>query len=319
MRRLDVCICTHNPRRDVLLTVARSIASQTVPCGVFGVLLVDNCSIPALFETDVQPIVDAGIDVRVVHEPIPGVIQARLRAVRETSAEWILFVDDDNELARDFIETGLRIATSNTNFGCFGGKLLLADNLRPPKWVRRLLPFLGIKDAGDESIVGLPDRWGLWEPPTAGAWVRRPMLELWRARVTANTGALRLGRIGGVNGESLASCEDSLLMRGGAELGLAASYQPNLILYHHLNPARFRFAYLMRLLYSYGTSHAVLDAILPGRPSVPAYYRTTIDLLRLCADILKADAWGSWRYALCMVAYHVGAFKEYHRCVASVR
>jgi glycosyltransferase involved in cell wall biosynthesis len=319
VRRLDVCICTHNPRRNVLLTVARSIASQTVPCGVFGVLVVDNCSTPALSETDVRPIVEAGIEVRVVHEPLPGVIQARLRAVRETSAEWILFVDDDNELSHDFIETGLRIATSDTNLGCFGGKLLLADNLRPPTWVGRLLPFLGIKDAGDEPIVGHPDRWGLWEPPTAGAWVCRPMLELWRARVATSKGALRLGRVGGVDGKSLASCEDSLLMRGGAELGLAASYQPELILYHHLNPERFRFAYLIRLLYSYGMSHAVLDAVLPGRLTVPSYYRTPMDLLRLCAGILRADAWGSWRYALCMVAYHVGAFNEYHRCAASVR
>jgi len=145
------------------------------------------------------------------------------------------------------------------------------------------------------------------------------VLKLWEERVATTTGALRLGRVGGINGKSLASCEDSLLMRGGAELGLTASYRPELVLHHHLNPARFRFIYLMRLLYSYGMSHAVLDQVLPGDSSVPAYYQTRMHLIRLCARILATDGSTSWRYGLCMAAYHVGAFNEYHRSVTAAR
>jgi glycosyltransferase involved in cell wall biosynthesis len=310
MQRLDVCICTHNPRRDVLAKVARSIASQTASREAFRVVIVDNCSSPEVTASDFQDLLDVGIEFEIVREPVLGLTRARLRAISVTRGNWILFVDDDNELASDYIAAGLAILAGEPDLGCFGGKLLLPDCLSPQSWVQPFLPYLGIKDAGDQVITSMLDSWGDWEPPGAGAWVRRPLLELYSSRVLATKGAYRLGRNGTA---SLASCDDSMLMRGAARLRLFASYQPTLVLHHHLDPRRFRLDYLVRLLYSYGVSHVVLENVLRGSRRVPDYYQTRRQLIRLCTSTL-AKHWAiSWRYALCMAVYHLGAFNECHR------
>ena len=52
---IDVCICTHNPRRDILALVLNSLARQTIENGAFRVLVVDNAyktQISKGYETD---------------------------------------------------------------------------------------------------------------------------------------------------------------------------------------------------------------------------------------------------------------------------
>ena len=45
---IEICLCTHNPRREALDLVLHSIAAQTVPAGDILFLLVDNASSPAV-------------------------------------------------------------------------------------------------------------------------------------------------------------------------------------------------------------------------------------------------------------------------------
>lgn len=307
---IDVCLCTHNPRPDILTKILASIQNQTVGGDTFRFLIIDNASSPPLNESLLAQFKQSGIEARMVREPMPGIARARLRAILETDGEWLLFVDDDNELMPDYIAEGIKFASMYADVGCFGGKLLLSPSLYPAKWIKPFLPYLAIKEIGDEPIFGKSAAWGPWEPPTAGAFIKRPILNQYKQRAENDGNLFKLGRTGKKN---LSSCEDSLIMRGAFTLDFSNAYNPKMVLYHHLDSKRFNFKYLIRLMYAYGVSHVVLESLLNGPQSIPAYYSSRKDFFRLLLGALKGGAKQSFAFGVGMVAYHLGARTEHLR------
>ena len=110
---------------------------QRVPPTVtWSVLVVDNnCT------DHTQAVVEKylranSISLNVVSERQQGLTPARLRGVKNTSGEWIAFVDDDCLLAENWVEQAARFATQHPNCAAFGGKITLrlggAANVRSP-------------------------------------------------------------------------------------------------------------------------------------------------------------------------------------------
>jgi hypothetical protein len=214
----------------------------------------------------------------------------------------------------NYIAEGVRFAGSHPDVGCFGGKLLLPPELLAAAWTKPFLPYLGIKDAGEEVILAKSSDWGLWEPAGAGAFVQRCVLNKYRERSESDAELFRLGREGRRN---LASCDDSLIMRGAYGLGLANAYDPALVLYHHLDPRRFRLSYLIRLMYAYGVSHVVLESLIKGRQTVPEYYARKRRTAKLLLSAARKGAQQSIPFMLGLMAYHFGARVEHLRQVQS--
>ena len=148
-----------------------------MPGTLFRYLVIDNGSSPPLSESDLAGLGSAEACRTLLRESRLGLVFARVKAIQATQAEWMVFVDDDAVLAPDYLEQAVSIAAEHPEFGCFGGKLLLPKTLRPPKWVEPMLPYLGIRDCGEQPITRCANAWGIWEPPGAGAVVRRPLLE----------------------------------------------------------------------------------------------------------------------------------------------
>jgi glycosyltransferase involved in cell wall biosynthesis len=305
---IDVCICTHNPRQEILLLTLQSLAQQSVGKEFFRVLVVDNASVQPLSEAVLDPLRKVNIAARLIQEPSLGVSRARLRAGIETNGGWVLFVDDDNELSPHYIAEGLDFIQGHPEVGCFGGRLLLAKNLSPPKWALPFLPYLGIKDIGDEILLGISQNYEKWEPPTAGAFVCRPLVEKYIEQANNRKEIFRLGRQGRMN---LSSCEDSLIMRNAYHLNLCNAYNPKLFLFHHLDPRRFRFAYLIRLLYGYGVSHIILESILKGPQPIPNCYSKMSSFIKTLVWASGAASKQSIAFGMGQIAYHIGARYEY--------
>lgn len=302
---LDVCLCTHNPRPEILAKVLASIQNQTVGSETFRFLLVDNASFPPLDESLLARFAQEGITARMVREPMLGIARARLRAILETDGEMLLFVDDDNELTPQYVAEGLKFASIHEEVGCFGGKLLLPPHLNPAAWVEPFLPYLAIKDIGDAPVFGKSAAWGNWEPPTAGAFIRRTVLALYKQRANEDENIFKLGRTGTKN---LSSCEDALIMNGAFSLGLSCAYNPKLVLYHHLNVRRLNLNYLIRLMYAYGVSNVLLECLLqPGRNG-DSSGEPFVRLLRKLIAATKQ----SLPFGIGMAAYYLGTRSE--RC-----
>lgn len=308
---IEVCLCTHNPRPEIFTRVLASILNQTVGGETFSFLIVDNASSPPLDESLLAQFTKQGIMARIFRERTPGLQHARLAALRNSNSDWVLWVDDDNELFPDFIQNGVDFIRHHPEVGCFGGKLILQTDKRYGKWLIPFLPYVGIKDVGNTLLIERADYWTEAEPPGAGAWVHRKVLDVYLRKSETEEAFFNLGRVGS---RGLASCDDSMMMRGAFSSGLACAYVPLLRLYHHIDTKkRFNFNYLVRLMHAYGVSHVVLESVLNGTQPIPDYYSSKKQFLRLLLSAAKDGGSQSLAFGVGMMAYHFGARSEHFR------
>ncbi len=87
---MDIAICTHG-RPDALARCLGSLQAIGLPCEKIGVLIIDNA--PQDQRTALAVTEYPG--VRYILEPKPGLDFARNRALVESSAELLAFIDDD--------------------------------------------------------------------------------------------------------------------------------------------------------------------------------------------------------------------------------
>src|SRR5579872_1316446 len=225
---VSVIVLTHNPQPALLLRTLDSIAKQSVAPEDFEVLIVDNASAPPI-DADVLS-TGRPFRLRVVREARLGIMHARLAGLSATTAPLIVFVDDDNFVANDYLEMAIRIARENPGLGAFGGISAAVFQQQPAEWKHKFLPYLGVRDYGPEPITSDSGEWGKWEPIGAGMVIRGDVGTRFAEFVAANPPAMRLGR----SGKQMMSGEDSLLARAACMLGYSCSYQPSLRLEHYM-------------------------------------------------------------------------------------
>ena len=130
---IDVVICTYN-NAALLDATLDTLARQQAPADVDWQALVvnNNCTdeTPQVLERHAR-----ALPLRVVVETKQGLTPARVRGVRETSREWVAFVDDDCLLAENWIEQAARFAAEHPQCGAFGGQVTPRWEMTPPPFV----------------------------------------------------------------------------------------------------------------------------------------------------------------------------------------
>jgi glycosyltransferase involved in cell wall biosynthesis len=121
LRTLDIAICTHN-RSDLLSRCIQSlvIAGADQSSASTRILVIDN----APTDNRTMELVAGFSNVTYIREPIPGLNFARNRALRESSAELIGFVDDDSTVDRSWLQAIREAWATNPNAAAFVGPVL---------------------------------------------------------------------------------------------------------------------------------------------------------------------------------------------------
>ncbi|MGF1463139.1 MAG: glycosyltransferase [Maricaulaceae bacterium] len=249
---LSVILCTYNPRADLIARALRALGAQTLARRRWELIVVDNNSTPALDADRLERL--AARPIRLLREPRQGLVFARACGIAAARASEIVFVDDDNELASDYLDAALRVFHAEPDLGCFGGVCEGALERGVGRLKRAYLPHLGVREVGDAPLTGSGAAWGLHEPIGAGLCVRANVAEAYRTFVETDAGASGLGR----QGAALLSGEDSLFSRIADVLGYAVGYRPQLFLRHHITARRLTYRYLARLLEGHGVSQVAL-------------------------------------------------------------
>ncbi|WP_375416585.1 glycosyltransferase [uncultured Hymenobacter sp.] len=234
---LSIIICCYNSAARLPVTLAH-LAAQQGAGFAWEVILVDNNSsdgTAAVAEREWQRH-GAPAPLRVVAEPRPGLLYARERGLASIAHELILFCDDDNWLAPDYLREACVLMQDGT-IGILGGRNVAVADAPLPAW------FAGFEQAyacgpqaahdGDVSSARLY---------IAGAGmvtrhaVYRALAELgFRSYLTGRTGA------------SLSSGEDTEFSIVTALLGYRLVYSSRLVLKHYMEPARLRWSYFLKL------------------------------------------------------------------------
>lgn len=308
--RLEVCICTHNPARDVFDVCIRSLARQTLDKRDYRVTIIDNASTVPIDPGTLSVLMNHGVNSRVLDEPRLGNLFARITAIKTAQAEFITFIDDDIEVPPDFLESSLRVMADNPDVGVIGPRLLLPDHLRMPAWLHPFRTYLAIRDDENMGMQSITDfvveKWAPAEPPSAGATVRKAAVTDFLAYEKSPLGPA-LGRKGKDRRGGIFSCEDALMFRAMHRRGFKCSYQPSLFAWHHLDPRRFSFAYCVRLLYGYGMSEPLVQH-LTGYPAKPIDFQTMVK--QCLKSLTKREKKPSLRRRLMRCAWWYGFYKR---------
>jgi len=260
--QISVIICTHNPRRDYLQRALDALTAQTLPREKWGLLIVDNASAPgALSWIDVE----APPRPRIVREETLGLTAARLRGIRETRAPQLVFVDDDNLLAPDYLEQALAIGSGWPQLGVWGGQTFGEFEQEPDEWTRPYWHWIGVRPLGKDlwSNVPLDLR---SNPVGAGMCVRREVVDAYANLVEHDPVRRALGR----TGTQLIGSEDSDIAFTAAGLGFGKGVFRRLRLTHLIPKNRVQEDYLLRLIEALSFSGEMLAQTHGFKPTLPS-------------------------------------------------
>jgi glycosyltransferase involved in cell wall biosynthesis len=250
--KVGVIICTHNARPDYFGRCLAALRGQTLPVEGWDLLIVDNRS-----DRPVTSAIDLSWHpkARVVCESILGLTPARLRGIREKRADLLVFVDDDNVLAPDYLQRAVAIANEYPFLGAWSGQCLPEFDVEPPEWTRRYWGTLCIREFGADvwsNLPLLPETM----PCGAGLCVRWQVAIRYLGLYDRGVRSMLLDRVG----TSLVSGGDNDLAACACDINLGVGLFCALKLVHLLPPQRLTEDYLCRLVEGIEYSATILMA-----------------------------------------------------------
>ncbi len=275
---LEIVICTYN-NAPLLDRSLDAISRQRVPPDVeWGVLVVDNNCTDGTVAVVQKHVASRKLRLRMVSEPKQGLTPARLCGVRNTSSDWIAFVDDDCLLEEDWLEQAVAFARTHPDCGAFGGEVTLVWEREPPDYTLRYTYSFASQEHGPE-----PKRVGCLVG--AGLVARRAALE----------------ECGWVDNQFLEDRIGEKLISGGdveMALRLAAIhplwYTPSCRLRHVIPESRISAKYLKEVNYGLGTSKLLGDSMLWHR-SYARWLLTSLYKSKEYARALPGDTYSVLR------------------------
>jgi len=270
---ISVIICSHNPRWDYLQRCLAALRAQTMPLRCWELLLIDNRSqIPLVGRVELSwhP------DTRVIREEVLGLTPARLRAIRESKGDLLVFVDDDNVLDPDFLEVASCTAEGCPFLASWSGQCYPEFEQPPPEWSRRYWGNLAIRQFDKDRWSNLPL---LAEtiPCGAGLCVRRNVALRYLHLHDSGERRFQADRAG----QALLSGGDNDLAACACDLGFGLGLITSLKLKHLIPPQRLTIEYLARLVEGIYYSSTVLNAERGAQVTPRGTLGRIIDFLRI--------------------------------------
>lgn len=253
---VSVVICCFNSSERLPETL-RHLALQSVPADVpWEVVVVDNASTDGTADVARQAWSSTGCAApfRVVAQPVAGLSAARDMGLEQAAFEFVLFCDDDNWLAPDYVRLVYELMAGDPRLGSVGGHGRAVGEGPLPEWFERYSRYFAVGHQGEASGDVTDAKGYLYG---AGAAVRRSIL----------TKVKRLGfasRLSDRTGQTLSSSGD-----------LQISYLIRLAGYRLWFDTRLKFAHFMpvgRLRWPYFL--ALVEGTHRSRPYVDAFQRT---------------------------------------------
>ncbi|HUG09788.1 MAG TPA: glycosyltransferase [Opitutaceae bacterium] len=248
--RASVIICTRNPREVYFSRVLSALAAQSQTPSEWELVVVDNGSTPAIAERGFT----LPSNGRVVIEREAGLTPARLRGIAEATGDLLVFVDDDNVLAPDYLDRAVGVSDEFPKIGVWGGRLLPEFETEPDDWLKPYLKNLALIDFDRDRWTNQRD-FSIF-PPGAGMCVRRKIAEDYVLRLASDPLRRGLDRIG----TQLGSGGDTDLVIQAIDTGWGIGQFTRLSLTHLIPRERLTLDYHKRLAEGISRSAGQLSA-----------------------------------------------------------
>lgn len=260
--RASIVICTHNPNRRIFAPCLEAVARLRLPekrhveC-----VIVDNGSRDPVAEIPFVREFLAGFPgAKVIQEPQLGLSRARIAGLEASRGEILVWFDDDNLPADDYLEHAVSLIERYPWVGAWGpGTVDVRFDGAVPAWIaakhRNIFQERQLRHVQYGCVVG----WTDYYPSGTGLIVRRSIME-------AYAGAFGQGLLKAVDrrGESFSSCGDAQIVWTAVKDGFAAGVAPQLKLEHRIAAERARAGPIAQMLFGvYASSAPALVGVFP--------------------------------------------------------
>ncbi len=260
--KISVIICTHDPREEYLSATLDALKKQALPLDEWEFILVDNLSTPHLSQRVDLSWHPAGRHVR---EEKIGLTNARICGLKAARAEIVLFVDDDNLLAPDYLTEALRIAAEWPHLGVWGCHIEGRFEGEVPAWVQRFAYHLAVRECPEPVWASYVDDRNV--PYGAGMCLRSAVGRAYITKSETDPLTTKLDRIG----KGVGAAGDHDICHTAHDLGLGIGRFPSLRMIHLIPTGRMQPDYFVKLVR--GNARAALLLALARKSA--ASYRTT--------------------------------------------
>ena len=278
-RGISIVICCYNSELRIPKVLA-CLQNQKFKSQIgWEVLVVDNASTDRTSAVAKECWTLAGVELRVVNEPNPGISHARRRGFEEAHFDIISFVDDDNWVEEEWIQKVFDTMYSDMEIGIMGGFGTAAFEETPPAWFSSYEESYAVGPQGASSGERTTSLYG------AGLNIRKSTWD----NLQENGFKFQLT---GRKGNQISSGEDSELCLAVILSGQKLFYRSDLTFYHFMPPGRLTWDYLVKLTESFGRAEIILEAyasLAKGDRGFNAlkYQNRFFSLLRSAYDLLK--------------------------------
>jgi glycosyltransferase involved in cell wall biosynthesis len=276
---VSVVICTYNGR-DKLAAAIQSVYSQQYTDDFrWELLIIDNASTDGSLEFCKELISASNFASlsRVVSEPQPGAAFARKRALFESCCQWVLFVDDDNQLETDYLRKGWDIIRQNPDIGVLGGRSLPVFHGAEPSWFNKYAISFAVGPQASNSGK-LPFESGRKLYSAGSFFNKKALLQYFDKGYECI--------MVGPKGNDLTRGEDTEWCFMIELAGYSLWYSSDLLFYHHMPTGRLTWDYLERLKIGNASGVARFQAYAPyyanSQPGKSAFWKSYfLELMRL--------------------------------------
>ena len=242
MLRLSLIVATYN-RSASLIRALESVAQQNAPASEWECVVINNNSTDDTQERFAEfAAAHPDLNMRMVTELRQGLSFARNRGIRESEAEYIAIIDDDERISPDFITSYISLFDSTPDAVAAGGPIVAEYPSGRPRWMSHFTerPVANTMYFGDKVREFPEGR----IPGGGNMALRRSAVRRYGVFDTS------LGYVG----ESLVGGEESDLFERLRIAEAKYYYVPTAVMYHIIPPEKLTQKYLSRLSYNIGVS-----------------------------------------------------------------
>ena len=171
---VSIVICCYNSANRIIPTL-KHLSDQQVTMGIdWEVLIVDNNCTDNTVNIALQEwkSYDLQIPLHVVKEIEPGLSQARIKGIHSASYDYVIFCDDDNWFATNYVQRAYDIMESNAEIGACGGRSEIRSDIDIPYWFNTYRSHYAVGVQNIDTGI-LTERLHVWG---AGMVIRRKVL-----------------------------------------------------------------------------------------------------------------------------------------------
>lgn len=248
----SVIICTNNPSYDYLNRVIDALKKQTLQIENWEFIVVDNASnndVISNFNFKWHP------NYRYIFEEQLGLTLARLRGIKESKSNLLVFVDDDNLLDPDYLDNALEISLEYPFLGAWGGQTIPEFEEDPPEWTKPYWIALAIKEFDEDKWSNLVNQYET-TPCGAGMCIRKDVAQQYVEMIQHDPLRNTMDR----KGNSLISYGDSDMAFTACDMGYGTGRFTDLKLKHLLPKERLEELYLLELVESSAYSGTIVES-----------------------------------------------------------